>query len=88
MAIIPNNELYAYRMTKESPTTWSPIKSGGKPFYIPANTRFAFLYITYISFRLAFVHTTFHRNNRIAYSVYAMHRRVDLWGPDGQFFGF
>lgn len=45
------------RMSKESPTTWSAIKPGKKPFYIPANTR-------------------------IVYSVFVMHRRLDLWGPD------
>ena len=32
-------------MTKQSPTTWSPIKPGQKPLYIPANTRFFFLFL-------------------------------------------
>ncbi|CAA7267041.1 unnamed protein product [Cyclocybe aegerita] len=44
------------RMSKQA-TTWPPVKPGGKPFYIPANTR-------------------------VAYSVMAMQRRKDLWGPD------
>ncbi|KAF8892245.1 cytochrome P450 monooxygenase pc-3 [Infundibulicybe gibba] len=34
-----------------------PNKTGGKPFFIPAQTR-------------------------VPYSVFLMHRRVDLWGPD------
>ncbi|KAF9468760.1 cytochrome P450 [Collybia nuda] len=42
--------------TTNKPTLWSP-KNGGKPFYIPPNTR-------------------------VPYSVFLMHRRTDLWGPD------
>ncbi|KAG8218219.1 cytochrome P450 [Butyriboletus roseoflavus] len=38
-----------------------PGLNGGKPIYIPANTR-------------------------ILYSVFLMHRRKDLWGPDADFF--
>ncbi|KAJ7174420.1 cytochrome P450 [Mycena filopes] len=38
-------------------TTWPSTTSGGKPFYVPANTT-------------------------CRYSVFWMHRRTDLWGPD------
>ncbi|XP_006460417.1 cytochrome P450 [Agaricus bisporus var. bisporus H97] len=38
-------------------TLWPSHKPGGKPYYIPANTR-------------------------TPYSVFVMHRRKDLWGPD------
>ncbi|KAJ3512958.1 hypothetical protein NLJ89_g3229 [Agrocybe chaxingu] len=51
-----DNIVALQRMSKQA-TTWPPVKPGGKPFYIPANTR-------------------------VAYSVMAMQRRKDLWGPD------
>ncbi|KIL57966.1 hypothetical protein M378DRAFT_87149 [Amanita muscaria Koide BX008] len=41
-------------------TVW-PSKSGGRPYYIPANTK-------------------------TPYSVFVMHRRKDLWGPDADNF--
>ncbi|KIK93853.1 hypothetical protein PAXRUDRAFT_828567 [Paxillus rubicundulus Ve08.2h10] len=46
--------------TSTVPTVWPGIR-GGKPIYIPANTR-------------------------AAYSVFLMHRRKDLWGPDAEEF--
>ncbi|KAK2462353.1 hypothetical protein APHAL10511_005659 [Amanita phalloides] len=41
-------------------TVW-PAKDGGRPVYIPANTK-------------------------VPYSVFMMHRRKDLWGPDAEVF--
>lgn len=46
--------------TSTEPTVWPGI-DGGKPIYIPPNTR-------------------------VPYSVFLMHRRTDLWGPDAQEF--
>lgn len=46
--------------TSTEPTVWPGI-NGGKPIYIPPNTR-------------------------TPYSVFLMHRRTDLWGPDAQEF--
>lgn len=46
--------------TSTEPTVWPGI-NGGKPLYIPANTR-------------------------TPYSVFLMHRRTDLWGPDAEEF--
>ncbi|KAG5719961.1 Cytochrome P450 52A3 [Termitomyces sp. T112] len=46
--------------TSNKATLW-PSKIGGKPFYIPANTK-------------------------MPYSVFLMHRRTDLWGPDANEF--
>ncbi|KAH9913197.1 cytochrome P450 [Amylocystis lapponica] len=48
-------------VTTTAPTTWPSKTPGGKPWYIPANTR-------------------------VQYSVYVMHRREDLWGPDAHTF--
>ncbi|KAG2338542.1 cytochrome P450 [Suillus weaverae] len=47
-------------VTSTEPTVWPGI-NGGKPIYIPPNTR-------------------------TPYSVFLMHRRTDLWGPDAQEF--
>ncbi|KAF8075954.1 cytochrome P450 monooxygenase pc-3 [Lyophyllum atratum] len=46
--------------TTKKPVLW-PSKIGGKPFYIPANSK-------------------------TPYSVFLMHRRTDLWGPDANKF--
>jgi len=48
------------RTTMTSPTVWPGLR-GGKPIYIPANTR-------------------------ASYSVFLLHRRKDLWGPDADEF--
>jgi len=47
--------------TSNKDTTLPPAVPGGKPVYVPANTR-------------------------CMYSVFVMHRRTDLWGPDAQEF--
>ncbi|TFY82265.1 hypothetical protein EWM64_g1746 [Hericium alpestre] len=57
------------------PTLWPAKEPGGKPFYIPPQTKHV---IQIMGLQIASNYRTF----RCAYSVMLMHRRTDLWGPD------
>jgi hypothetical protein len=47
-----------------------------KPIYVPPRTRYDCIFV------LIFKHDA-HNGPSVSYSVFLMHRRKDLWGPDG-----
>ncbi|KAJ7485205.1 cytochrome P450 monooxygenase pc-2 [Mycena galericulata] len=67
------------RVSKNA-TTWPPIKPGDKPLYVPAHTNSV---PSRLSFRGIPQPLT---PGSIRYSVFWMHRRTDLWGPDASKF--
>ena len=69
-------DLYlAVRLTNKA-VVLPAANSSSKPIYIPANTQSVLFCRPYVFFYWL-------RSFRFIYSVLVMHRRTDLWGPDG-----
>jgi hypothetical protein len=60
-------------------TTWPSPDPSLPPIYVPAGAKYAYLF-TWGSVSMFVFYSDF---CRVPYSVLMMHRRKDLWGPDG-----
>ena len=56
--------------------------NGSKPIYIPAKTKYDCLYYCLFGVKNRFIIDCIYYS--CIYSVLIMHRRTDLWGPDGK----
>ena len=66
-----------YRFTNKA-VVLPAVDSSSKPIYIPAGTKFAVHTVSWV--------TVYWLDCSCIYSVLVMHRRTDLWGPDGMIF--
>ena len=71
--------LMTFRFTNKA-VVLPAINSSSKSIYIPANTLFVLHFFLFRDYMYLFID----RNGcSCLYSVLVMHRRTDLWGPDG-----
>jgi len=57
-----------------------PSENGGPPMFVPAGSRYEALQLRRCRLSLNEPRLS------VVYSVFLMHRRTDLWGPDGRQF--